>query len=53
MYPKGGGAACSLSQGSCRLGPSRQEMREVLDVEVVPFYRERAQDALDDMADEP
>jgi DUSAM domain-containing protein len=32
---------------------ARQEMREVLDVEVVPFYRERAQDALDDMADEP
>ncbi len=32
---------------------ARQEMREVLDVEVVPFYRERAQDALDDMSDEP
>lgn len=32
---------------------ARQEMREVLDVEVVPFYRERAQDARDDMADEP
>ncbi|WP_164001576.1 DUSAM domain-containing protein [Pyxidicoccus caerfyrddinensis] len=32
---------------------ARQEMRDVLAVEVVPFYRERAQDALDDLADDP
>ncbi|NOJ95800.1 DUF2379 domain-containing protein [Corallococcus sp. CA049B] len=32
---------------------ARQEMRDVLAVEVVPFYRETAQGQLDDMADEP
>ncbi|RKG71121.1 DUF2379 domain-containing protein [Corallococcus sp. CA054B] len=32
---------------------ARQEMRAVLAVEVVPFYRETAQGQLDDMADEP
>ena len=31
---------------------ARQQMREVLAVEVVPFYRETAQGQLDDMADE-
>ncbi|RYZ35518.1 MAG: DUF2379 domain-containing protein [Myxococcaceae bacterium] len=32
---------------------ARQEMRDVLAVEVVPYYREAAQGQLDDMADEP
>ncbi|NBD09628.1 DUSAM domain-containing protein [Corallococcus silvisoli] len=32
---------------------ARQEMRDVLAVEVVPFYRLTAQGQLDDMADEP
>ncbi|MFP2904109.1 DUSAM domain-containing protein [Pyxidicoccus sp. 3LFB2] len=32
---------------------ARQEMRDVLAVEVVPFYRELAQDQLDDMDDKP
>jgi DUSAM domain-containing protein len=32
---------------------ARQEMRDVLAVEVVPRYRETAQGQLDDMADEP
>jgi DUSAM domain-containing protein len=32
---------------------ARQLMREVLAVEVVPLYREIAQDQLDDMADNP
>ncbi|MFP2905953.1 DUSAM domain-containing protein [Pyxidicoccus sp. 3LFB2] len=32
---------------------ARQEMRDVLAVEVVPYYRELAQEQLDDMADEP
>lgn len=32
---------------------ARQEMRDVLAVEVVPYYRETAQGQLDDMADEP
>ncbi|QSQ24797.1 DUSAM domain-containing protein [Pyxidicoccus parkwayensis] len=32
---------------------ARQEMRNVLAVEVVPLYREIAQEQLDDMADEP
>jgi len=32
---------------------ARQEMRDVLSVEVVPFYRMLAQEQLDDMADEP
>ncbi|QAT83814.1 hypothetical protein EJ065_2232 [Corallococcus coralloides] len=32
---------------------ARQEMRAVLAVEVVPYYREAAQGQLDDMADEP
>ncbi|AFE07682.1 hypothetical protein COCOR_07687 [Corallococcus coralloides DSM 2259] len=32
---------------------ARQEMRAVLAVEVVPFYRETAQGQLDDMAEEP
>ncbi|MCY1032389.1 DUSAM domain-containing protein [Corallococcus sp. BB11-1] len=32
---------------------ARQEMREVLSVEVVPYYREAAQGQLDDMADNP
>ncbi|AKF79547.1 hypothetical protein MFUL124B02_04435 [Myxococcus fulvus 124B02] len=32
---------------------ARQEMRNVLAVEVVPLYREIAQDQLDDMADQP
>ena len=30
---------------------ARRELRAVLDVEVVPFYRARAQDALEDLAD--
>ncbi|MCP3143162.1 DUSAM domain-containing protein [Pyxidicoccus xibeiensis] len=32
---------------------ARQEMRDVLTVEVVPYYREIAQEQLADMADEP
>jgi DUSAM domain-containing protein len=32
---------------------ARQEMRNVLGVEVVPLYREIAQEQLEDMADEP
>ena len=32
---------------------ARQQMRAVLSVEVVPFYRMLAQEQLDDMADEP
>jgi DUSAM domain-containing protein len=32
---------------------ARQEMRDVLTVEVVPYYRELAQEQLDDMADDP
>jgi DUSAM domain-containing protein len=32
---------------------ARQEMRDVLAVEVVPRYRETAQGQLDDMADDP
>ncbi|RKH97466.1 DUSAM domain-containing protein [Corallococcus sp. AB038B] len=32
---------------------ARQEMRDVLSVEVVPYYREAAQGQLDDMADAP
>jgi DUSAM domain-containing protein len=32
---------------------ARQEMRDVLTVEVVPYYRMLAQEQLDDMADEP
>ncbi|MCY1043538.1 DUSAM domain-containing protein [Corallococcus sp. bb12-1] len=32
---------------------ARQQMRDVLSVEVVPYYRESAQGQLDDMADEP
>ncbi|RKG66901.1 DUF2379 domain-containing protein [Corallococcus exercitus] len=32
---------------------ARQEMRDVLAVEVVPHYRETAQGQLDDMADAP
>ncbi|RKG64089.1 DUF2379 domain-containing protein [Corallococcus sp. CA054B] len=32
---------------------ARQEMRDVLAAEVVPYYREAAQGQLDDMADEP
>lgn len=32
---------------------ARQEMREVLAVEVVPYYRELAQEQLDGMADDP
>ncbi|WP_075004902.1 DUSAM domain-containing protein [Stigmatella aurantiaca] len=31
---------------------ARQEMRDVLAVEVVPYYRETAQGQLDDMADD-
>ncbi|GMT97842.1 hypothetical protein KH5H1_19610 [Corallococcus caeni] len=32
---------------------ARQQMREVLAVEVVPYYRELATEQLDDMADAP
>ncbi|RKH13293.1 DUF2379 domain-containing protein [Corallococcus praedator] len=32
---------------------ARKEMRDVLSVEVVPYYREAAQGQLDDMADTP
>lgn len=32
---------------------ARQEMRDVLTVEVVPYYRDAAQGQLDDLADEP
>jgi DUSAM domain-containing protein len=32
---------------------ARQEMRDVLSVEVVPLYREIAQEQLEDMADAP
>ena len=32
---------------------ARQEMRDVLTVEVVPYYRMLAQEQLDDMADAP
>jgi DUSAM domain-containing protein len=32
---------------------ARRQMRDVLSVEVVPFYRMLAQEQLDDMADEP
>ncbi|CAM3107049.1 DUSAM domain-containing protein [Corallococcus sp. ZKHCc1 1396] len=32
---------------------ARQEMRDVLSVEVVPYYRETAQGQLDDMDDAP
>jgi len=32
---------------------ARQQMRDVLAVEVVPYYRELAQEQLDGMADEP
>jgi DUSAM domain-containing protein len=32
---------------------ARQEMRDVLAVEVVPYYRMLAQEQLDDLADEP
>ncbi|QSQ23257.1 DUSAM domain-containing protein [Pyxidicoccus parkwayensis] len=32
---------------------ARQEMRDVLAVEVVPYYRLLAQEQLDDMADDP
>ncbi|MCE9673239.1 DUSAM domain-containing protein [Myxococcus stipitatus] len=58
-----------ITEGSNRLGDAlhrmyrhkeagdydsaRQEMRDVLAVEVVPLYREIAQDQLDDMADQP
>ncbi|RKH42223.1 DUF2379 domain-containing protein [Corallococcus sicarius] len=32
---------------------ARQEMRDVLAVEVVPYYRQLAQEQLDDLDDEP
>lgn len=32
---------------------ARQEMRDVLTIEVVPYYRDAAQGQLDDLADEP
>ncbi|WP_095957151.1 DUSAM domain-containing protein [Corallococcus macrosporus] len=32
---------------------ARQEMRDILAIEVVPLYREIAEDQLEDMADEP
>jgi DUSAM domain-containing protein len=32
---------------------ARQEMRDVLSVEVVPLYREIAQEQLEDMDDKP
>jgi DUSAM domain-containing protein len=34
-------------------GSARQEMRDVLDVEVVPFYRETAREQLEEMDDKP
>jgi len=40
-------------QTSGEFDGARQEMRDVLAVEVVPYYRVLAQEQLDDMADEP
>jgi DUSAM domain-containing protein len=40
-------------QASGDLDGARQEMRDVMAVEVVPYYRVLAQEQLDDMADEP
>ncbi|KFE58508.1 hypothetical protein DB31_6237 [Hyalangium minutum] len=39
--------------GQTHFGSARQEMRDVLKVEVVPHYRALAEGQLEDMADAP